>query len=105
METLIRTVQILFWVAAGVTTLFPIIYMILAPWSKSWLGRGVVILGWSLAASIDLTLAFHIWTPPPLLGLTISAFVLLFIIVGSVIKSVTVIVVQTGRRRGGDDHV
>lgn len=96
METqLAEAVHIIYLVACVVTTLFPIIYMVFAPWSKSWLGRGVVILGWSLAAALDLTLVFHHWDPPVLVQLSITAVVLLLIIAGSVIKSVTVIVIQT----------
>lgn len=94
MEILVQLIQLLLWVLAFVTTIFPITYMILAPWSKSWLGRGVVILGWALAALADLSLLFHHWDPPIIIGQLITIAVFLAIIIGSVTKTVSVIILQ-----------
>lgn len=104
METfLAELIHALLWVLAVVTTVFPITYMIMAPWSKSWLGRGVVILGWSLASLADLSLLFHHWNPPALVGLLITAAVFLGIIIGSVTKTVAVVVLQVRSARNSDD--
>lgn len=94
MEILAELIHVLLWILAFVTTIFPITYMIMAPWSKSWLGRGVVILGWALAALADLTLLFHHWEPPIIIGQLITIAVFLAIIAGSVTKTTAVIVLQ-----------
>lgn len=94
MGTLIEINRVLLWVLAVVTTAFPIIYLALAPAWRSWLGRGVVILGVALALLADLSLLFRHWTPPPVIGQLIVMCVFLLIIVGSVTKTVAVVLLQ-----------
>ena len=104
METLVEINQALLWALAVVTTVFPIIYLALAPAWRSWLGRGVVILGIALALLADLTVLFHHWTPPPIVGQLIVMFVFVLIIVGSVTKTVAVIVLQAQGRKAREGN-
>ena len=102
METLIEVLTILahtfFWTSAISTSIFPLVYMALAPWRKSLVGIGVVILGWSVAASLDLTLILTVWHPSVLIRLLLIVPVLAAITTGSIAKTVAVIILQVRGR-------
>ena len=54
-------IRIALFVAALCTTSFPVLYGIISPWHKSWLGRALMLQGVALAAALDITLIFQFW--------------------------------------------
>jgi hypothetical protein len=54
---------LIIFVAAPATTLFPILYMLTAPWYRSLVGWAIVISKLGLAALVDASLAFHFFGP------------------------------------------
>ena len=53
----------LLWFTAPAATLFPVLYMVYAPWQRSLVGRAIVISKIGLACLVDASLAYHFAGP------------------------------------------
>ena len=68
-------------IAAPAATLFPILYMLTAPWWQTWVGRALVVSKIGLAVLVDASLAFHYLGPayPHRAEVTLTAFALIVV--------------------------
>lgn len=91
--------DLLVYVAVPGATLFPILYMWAAPWSKSTVGRAIVTSKIGLALLVDLSLVYRFLGPdyPGHDQAVLAAFAL--IVVGTYLYLLALVREQLGKRR------
>lgn len=93
---------VLVFCGAGAALLFVVLYTLLAPWWRSWIGRSLVGLAGTVFLALGLTACNVMgWTRPlgvvALLSIEVAVFALIFVVL--IVLTVVLVHTQTHGRR------